>query len=383
MKCLVCNSKNWQQLPATLPHSVTTSGMVIDEPLSKAHCANCGNLQRLGVRMLGETDYYETKYSFYSRPGAAFFDKARYLSMAAWIKKALCNFRPDRILDAGCGRGWMLNAISNFFPEGVLHGIEPSIENSNIARSFGYNIITGKVDQSLKISAKYDLIYSTNVIEHTLNPKEFLESMTFALSENGVIVIICPDATYPNAELMFSDQNYSFTPSNINAITKSIGLQLISWKLPPDHYTLREKQLFIIAKTIDISKRFSTDQYLETTPDELYAARKAYVMSYAECDDFLCEQIQHAEAVVNFGTSTWAWLISTYCPNYWRHVDYCAIDDGSGDFMGKEVVDYKKITPDDNLSIIACVSPHIQQQLKERFENDRFRAVTWNHIIAR
>ncbi len=383
MKCIVCNSKDWRQLPSPLPHSMTTSGMIIDEPLSKAHCAKCGNLQRSEIRLLGETDYYETKYNFYSRPGADIFDKSRYLSMAEWITKAIGNFKPRTILDAGCGRGWMLNAMSKYFPDAILHGIEPSIKDSKIARSLGYDVITCKVDHSLKMNNKYDLIYSTNVIEHTINPKEFLESLSFALSEDGIIVIICPDSTNPSAELMFSDQNYSFIPSNIHEIVKSIELQLISWKLPPDHYTLREKQLVIIAKAINVSKYFSTDQYIEIIPDDLYAARRNYIMSYVKCDKYLCEQMQKSEAVVNFGTSTWAWLISTYCPKYWGQVDYCAIDNGSGDFMGKEVVEYKKITPKDRLSIMTCVSPHIQQQLKARFENDRFRTVTWDHIIAR
>lgn len=383
MQCLVCNSQNWQPLPVLLSHSMTTSGMVVDEPLSKAHCANCGNLQRLGIQLLGETDYYETKYNFYSRPGAAFFDRPRYLSMATWINKILRNFRPRSILDAGCGRGWMLEAMSIFFPDCISHGIEPSERDSKIARSLGYNIITGKVDQSLKICTKYDLIYSTNVIEHTINPKEFLESLSFALSEHGIIIIICPDSTTPSAEMMFSDQNYSFTPSNLNEIIESIGMRLISWNRSPDHYTLREKQLLIIAKSTNLSKCFSTDQYLEPAPDELHTARIAYLTSYADCDNFLCEQIQRAKVVVNFGTSTWAWLISAYCPNYWERVDFCAIDNGSGDFMGKKVVDYKKMTPDESISVITCVSPHIQQLLKARFENDSFRTITWSHIIPR
>jgi 2-polyprenyl-3-methyl-5-hydroxy-6-metoxy-1,4-benzoquinol methylase len=382
MKCIVCNSQDWQQLPSPLSHSMTTSGMIIDEPLSKAHCTKCGNLQRSEVRLLGETDYYETKYNFYSRPGADIFDKSRYVSMAEWIIKSIGSFKPRTILDAGCGRGWMLNAMSEYFPDTILNGIEPSIKDSSIARSLGYDVITGKVDHSLKMKNKYDLIYSTNVIEHTINPKEFLESLSFTLAENGIIVIICPDSTKPSAELMFSDQNYSFIPSNIHEIVKSIELQLVSWKLPPDHYTLREKQLFIIAKTINVSKYFTTDQYIKIIPDDLYAARKDYIMSYVKCDKFLSEQIQNSKAVVNFGTSTWAWLISAYCPNYWGHVDYCAIDNGTGDFMGKAVIDYKTLSPSDSLSIVICASPNIQQHLKTRFENDRFRAVTWNHIIA-
>ncbi len=382
MKCIVCTSQDWQQLPSPFPYSMTTSGMIIDEPLSKAHCAKCGNLQRSGIYLLGKTDYYETKYNFYSRPGADIFDKSRYHSMAEWITNAIGNFKPRTILDAGCGRGWMLNAMSNFFPDGILHGIEPSIKDSNIARSLGYNVITCKIDHSLKMNNKYDLIYSTNVIEHTINPKEFLKSLSFALSEEGIIVLICPDSTNPGAELMFSDQNYSFIPSNIHEIVKSIELQLISWKLPPNHYTLSEKQLCIIANSCNSSKHFSTDPYIEIIPNDLYTARRDYIMKYAKCDNYLCENIKNSKIVVNFGTSTWAWLFSAYCPNYWKNVDFCAIDNGTGEFMGKEVVDYKALSPSDSLSIVICTSPNIQPQLKKRFENDRFRTVTWNHIIA-
>jgi predicted TPR repeat methyltransferase len=357
--------------------------MIIDEPLSKSHCAKCGSLQRSAARLLGDTDYYETKYDFYSRPGADVFDKSRYFSMAEWIAKAINRFRPRTILDAGCGRGWMMKAVSRLFPDSEFHGIEPSIKDSDIARSLGYDVLTCKVDHSLKLNDKYDLIYSTNVLEHTVNPTEFLQVLAFALSDEGIIVVICPDSTSPSAELMFSDQNYSFAPSNIREMVKSIDLDVISWKLPPDHYTLREKQLVVIAKTGQRLNYFSSDQYPEAVPDDLYAARRDYIMRYVECDKYLCENVQNAETVVSFGTSTWGWLLSAYCPNYWKLVDFCAIDKGTGEFVGKEVVDYEKITPDDKLSIVTCVSPHIQQQLKARFEKDRLRTVTWNHIIPR
>src|SRR5258708_40363121 len=99
--CVLCGGHNFDPIPAPWTHSMTTAGKLIDEPLSKAQCKTCGVLQRVQIRHLGHTDFYERQYSFYERPGAAIYDKPRYAAMAEWIRSSLARFKPQFILDAG------------------------------------------------------------------------------------------------------------------------------------------------------------------------------------------------------------------------------------------------------------------------------------------
>lgn len=65
MKCVACGNQNWLSLPDPHPsRSITTSGMMVAEPLGKSHCANCGLVQRTRAKFLGLTDFDEKNSRF-------------------------------------------------------------------------------------------------------------------------------------------------------------------------------------------------------------------------------------------------------------------------------------------------------------------------------
>ena len=47
---------------------------------------------------------------------------------------------------------------------------------------------------------KYHLIYSSHVIEHTKNPKEFMKKAFDLLEDNGIFYLDTPDTYYQNSE---------------------------------------------------------------------------------------------------------------------------------------------------------------------------------------
>src|SRR5713226_7144088 len=110
--CQICGSGEWWDLPNPVKErSVTTTGRIINESLGKAQCANCGFVQRVHAQFLGLTDYYEQDYAkYYDKPGAAQFHNARYRVLAEWMASVLHPLYPSRILDAGCGQGWTMEA---------------------------------------------------------------------------------------------------------------------------------------------------------------------------------------------------------------------------------------------------------------------------------
>jgi SAM-dependent methyltransferase len=146
--CAVCGATDWLAL-ADLGsgRSVTTAGRIIAEPLGKAHCRRCGLVQRTAATLLARRDFYETRYGFYERPGADRFDRERYAAMAEWIRVSVPT-TPACVLDAGCGRGWMLEAMAGVYPTARLSGIEPSEIESENARRLGFEVATGRVGRS-------------------------------------------------------------------------------------------------------------------------------------------------------------------------------------------------------------------------------------------
>ena len=362
---------------------MTTAGKIVSEPLAKAQCMSCGILKRVEIRQLGETDFYVNQYSFYERPGAATFDAPRYAEMAKWISDAISPFSPKTAFDAGCGRGWMMQALSKYFPSTSFFGIEPSKQESENARNCGLNVITGKVHAGLQINSSYDLVYSTNVVEHTTDPIDFLTTLRRLTSDGGFVAILCPDSSEPSAEFMFSDQNYSFTPSHLASLALRAGLSMVSSSNRPNVPSLRDKQVVIFRRTENVTRSplpVKNDVPLPT----LLASRSQYILSYVACDNHLVSALRTTQRTINFGTSTWSMLLAAYCPEYWERVTFCTIDNGSGTFLGKRVFDVNSITFEDGDALVLGINPVTQRDFADRLAvKTATPCITWSQIVAR
>ncbi len=380
--CVLCGSREFLPLPGEWPSSATTAGMIVEEPLAKAQCASCSLLQRFLARHLGATDFYEQHYSFYERPGASVYDKQRYASMAQWIADSIAPLRPLSILDGGCGRGWMMEAVRAVYPDSSITGVEPSEQESENARRAGLKVVSGRVDEYLDLGEAYDLAYSTNVVEHTTDPIDFLRSLARLVKTDGRIAILCPESSTPSCEFMFSDQNYSFTPQQLARIGELAGLHVAGWGRDPGAAVLKEKQLMVFSKVktgkIDLNKLVPP-----VPPKRLFKERCEYVALYTRLEEHLLERTRGFDSVYHFGTSTWGFLIAAYCPQYWKKVSFCVIDGGSGTFQGKDVKDLKEIPPASNGIFVLGVSPQFQPILAKRLAKARMPSVTWDHIIVR
>lgn len=382
--CYLCGSSRLLPLPSTWQDSMTTAGLKVPEPLAKVHCAECGLLQRGEIGHLGSTDFYEKHYSFYERPGAAIFDSNRYQAMADWIHSAICGYRPLTALDAGCGRGWMMDALHGRLNETRFQGVEPSEQESKNASSMGFPVITAKFDRSLNLAGRYDLVYSTNVVEHTSDPVDFIKSLGYWLSETGLIVIICPDATLPSAEFMFSDQNFSFTPAQLMRLAIAAGLEVVAWHPSPGIASLQDKQLLVLGHPGIHRVSQVPVPHEPFTADSLYTARSRYVASYLECDHYLQHAVKDARRVLNFGTSTWSMLLSVYCPGYWARVTACVIDGGAGSFQGKPVLDAAtELQPNNGDLVVLGVNPFSQCSFADRLAQKGVVSISWDHLVCR
>jgi SAM-dependent methyltransferase len=380
--CPVCGGTHFTALPSPWSFSMTTAGRFIPEPLAKEHCAGCGLLVRSAQRFLGRTDFYEKKYAFFDRPGAEVFDRPRYAAMAAWMFEALGGSHPASVLDAGCGRGWMMQALRDRYPRAGFHGVEPSEQDSEIARSEGWFVDTAKVDEHYPGDRRYELVYCTNVVEHTSDPVAFLMALRRLTAAGGRIAITCPDASYPGAEFMFSDQNFSFTPAQLWCLAEKAGLYPVDWRPAPGVTSLRDKQLWVFA-TEPTASGIDREVFRDVTPDDLFLERAEYVQSYVRCDNYLEQSVRASRCVYNFGTSTWSMLLRAYCPAYWQSVTSCVIDGGQGTFGDKPVSDFSSLRIEPEDAVVLGVNPDAQPEFAKRLRASGVPAIGWSHIIAR
>ena len=248
--CQVCGSNDWRDLPNPVRgRSVTTAGRILDESLGKAQCSKCGFVQRIHAQFLGYTDYYQQDYAnYYSRPGTNQFHTQRYRVLVEWMFSVLRPLTPMKILDVGCGQGWAMEAMKNIYSQAIIEGVEPSRYNSKVAIDHGFKVYEGMLGEVSLPSKSHDLVYCNNVIQHVTNAREFAISLKDAVSDDGVIIVTCPDGTAPNIEILWGDQNFSFLPAHLMRLFKEIGFSVISWFPSPPSPSVPPAQMFFLSK---------------------------------------------------------------------------------------------------------------------------------------
>lgn len=100
-----------------------------------------------------------------------------------------------KILDLGCGRGWLTNLLSSY---GEVKGIEPVKPVVEYAKKMFPNISfecgTTKDLFSLNKIQKFDLIVSSEVIEHIpdTGKEGFIKDINLLLNEKGFLILTTP-----------------------------------------------------------------------------------------------------------------------------------------------------------------------------------------------
>ncbi len=107
----------------------------------------------------------------------------------------------DRVLDAGCGRGFYLNFLSALFPEADVVGIELDRPLLPVARSVvpAARLTNADLYHLPFADASFDKIIFSEVIEHVPDDAAALGELYRVLAPGGVLALTTPNADYPLA----------------------------------------------------------------------------------------------------------------------------------------------------------------------------------------
>lgn len=141
--------------------------------------------------LFAENSYYSTQYPNQEEASRA----GKILEFLSQIPHLGINEakRKLRILDVGCGRGWLSN-LANVY--GCCEGIDPVANSIDLAQKYFPNLqfYVGTTTDLLTSPnfQPYDVIITSEVIEHIVDKEKFVSELKQCLVPNGYIIITTP-----------------------------------------------------------------------------------------------------------------------------------------------------------------------------------------------
>lgn len=120
-----------------------------------------------------------------------------------------------RVLDVGCGTG-SVTVIANRDRGNTVIAIEPDPERAAVARARGLSVHNGLLDEAfLAEHGGFDVVMSSDVIEHTAAPAEFVQMMARALRPGGLLLISVPNVAHWTVRLNLLFGRFDYEPVGI------------------------------------------------------------------------------------------------------------------------------------------------------------------------
>jgi 2-polyprenyl-6-hydroxyphenyl methylase/3-demethylubiquinone-9 3-methyltransferase len=112
------------------------------------------------------------------------------------------NIQPiDKVLDAGCGRGFYSQTISTYFPKIQLHSIDINRKYLTLAKKrIKQDNIKFKAASITNLpypNNYFDKIIASEVLEHIVKEKKAIKEIYRTLKPGGICMISVPNANYP------------------------------------------------------------------------------------------------------------------------------------------------------------------------------------------
>lgn len=99
--------------------------------------------------------------------------------------------RIGRLLDIGCGEGFLLDRIRNHRPDWEITGFEVSHERAEMARARGHEVLVDP-DGTVPSKELFDVVACCHVIEHVPDDFEYARYLCTLLKPDGLLYIETP-----------------------------------------------------------------------------------------------------------------------------------------------------------------------------------------------
>ncbi|WP_164974495.1 class I SAM-dependent methyltransferase [Flavobacterium amnicola] len=351
--CYVCGASSFSEVLDNNP-SMSSDGQIVDLTISKQECSNCGTVRSSDISFLN--DFYKNYYKLnvvnndpvYIFQGEKMLKSEMHLE---WITKLVGNRIEDckSIIEIGCGSGNLLN----LFEIKDKYGVEPSEKAAKYAsaiakiRNIGYEEISEK--------EKYDFIFSSCVIEHTIDPNDFLQKNWHIANDNSIIVIGLPIQDTESFDVYFLDHLHHFTVNQFVYLCQKNGFTV-------ENYEVGYKCMTTMGYFV-LRKNATTLSEIKYEKNHNFYASNVWIENL---NTFLKQNT--SENLVAFGYGETSFFYQSY--TQLNSVVNCFIDDvkakSEENVISVEEAINKNIVKDSFLILLA--NPHYHEFLKEKFK---------------
>lgn len=252
--CRLCGAGQWMQF-SSITFGVWKEN---DDELLRdskryplGECQQCGHVQ---VTCDYRAELFSTLY-FHSAQEAVMWHEALvgsdipYLNM---VEFASSDKAPKLVVDFGCGEGKLLSVINSSYKNSKLIGIDFNdrfvLKNADYV-SHDLNNLSDLPSNSWP--SGIDLATASHVLEHVVEPVEFLTHIKSHLSQDGNIFIEVPDFSHQHDSTLIGKSNlvnlqhiHYFTADSLTYAAEQAGLEVIKLKHVTTGYIPRLQALF-------------------------------------------------------------------------------------------------------------------------------------------
>jgi 2-polyprenyl-3-methyl-5-hydroxy-6-metoxy-1,4-benzoquinol methylase len=189
--CEVCESSSWKVVYSGLIRDGSYGNSVSSEIWL---CNSCGVERQIESSCLVELDYTQSNYRQNLKQS---YDLNEHYKMHDVLAKFALDalhpysIRGMTIADVGCGGGALLDNLSSLAKNVIA--IDPDIGWFQSLTSRGYKTYKSSYEASHEWANSIDFVFSTQVIEHVLNPRHFLSDIKNLLNDDGILILTTPN----------------------------------------------------------------------------------------------------------------------------------------------------------------------------------------------
>lgn len=206
-------------------------------PFAVLACRACGT-QRILPKALPNQTSAEVLYNEYQGPDIADYGEERFTeAMLRRIRETDLQFRVgQKVLDVGCGSGLLLETVcANFGVNGTGIDVDRRRITKATARAKHARFECG-LFAAEQLGDQFDVVLCTAVIEHVVDPVNFLNQLALALPTGGQLFLLTPNAGSLNYKLLRSwwrdllsvgEHIYLFTLESLQQCAARAGFQLV------------------------------------------------------------------------------------------------------------------------------------------------------------
>ena len=239
-------------------------------------------------------------------------------------KKIKKKFKPRLILEIGSNDGVL---IKNFQKKSVI-GVEPCKNLAQFTIKKGFKIYdsywTRKLSKKIKYNhGEFDLIYSANTLTHISNLKDVFSSISYILSDNGVLIVEDPsllECIKKNSyDQFYNEHIYLFSAISVSLFLKPFNLEIFDIKNLDIHggslrYYIKKVTNKKLTISNNVSKQIKKEKKFGLNKLSTYKkfANKAYV-SKNNLLKILNELKNENKKIIGYGATAKAVTILNFC----------------------------------------------------------------------